>query len=130
MFALNRHSPKAIVQRYVRCLNARDLGGLSSLIHPHCQLIDSFGGRIEGHDAIVAATERFFALEPHFHLTVDKLVEHEGDILLRGRTTATRPEFQAEAMWRACVEDRLVACWQSFGPSPSARLADVLGGRD
>ena len=122
-----RQSPEAIVRRYVGYLNGRDMDGVASLLHPRCQLIDAFGGRIEGHTNVVGATQRLFILEPKFHVRIKTLVMHEGDVLLRGHTSAERAEFQAEAMWRARVEDGLIICWQSFGPEPSARLAELLG---
>lgn len=116
-----------IVRRYVAFLNARNVIGLSSLLHPDCCLIDSYGERIEGRDAVMQATNRFFELEPNFYLRIDTLVVHERDIMLRGQAIATRPEFSADAMWRASVESGLIMCWQSFGPNASARLAKMLG---
>lgn len=128
MFGLGRGSAKTIVRRYVACLNARDLPGVAALLHRECRFIDSHGEWIEGSANVIAATKRFFAIEPAFRLEVDALVEHEGDILLRGRALATHEEFSRDALWRARVEDSLVICWQSFGPQGSPRLARILRG--
>ena len=118
MFALGRPSAKAIVRRYLACLNARDIDGVAALLHPDCRLIDSYGEWIEGADRIIAATKRLLTLEPAFRIRVDALVEHEGEIFLRGKTFAESAEFLADAFWRARVEDSLIKCWQSFGPVP------------
>lgn len=128
VFGLVRKASESIVRRYVGFPNARNLPGVISLLHPDCCLIDSFGDRIDGRDAVVAATERFFDLEPSFHMRINALIEHQGDILLRGETQASRPEFHANATWRARIENDLILCWQSFGLQASARLAHLLGG--
>lgn len=109
------------------CLNARDLAGIAALLHPDCRLIDSYGEWIDGPNAVIAATERLFALDSAFKIRIDTLVELEGEIFLRGRTFAERAEFQANAFWRARIEDGLIRSWQSFGPVPSGHLARILG---
>ena len=126
MFGLGRSTAKAIVRRYVARLNARDVDGIAALLHPSCRLIDSHGEWIEGREAIVAATRRFFELEGQFRLKLHTLVEHDGEWLLRGSTAAERSEFRTEALWRARVEDGLVIFWQSFGPQSSPRLTRIL----
>ncbi len=128
MFGLGRSSAKAIVRRYIACLNARDLAGVSALLHPDCRLIDSHGQWIEGRAAIIAATERFFAIEPAFKMTVHAIVEHDGEILLRGETAATQEIFRQDALWRARVVEGRVISWQSFGPNGSPHLAQLLRG--
>jgi hypothetical protein len=128
VFGLGRPSAKTIVRRYVACLNARDLPGVAALLHPQCRFIDSHGEWIEGRSNIIAATERFFAIEPAFRLRIDTLVEHEGEILLKGEASAMHDEFNKDALWRARVEDNLVVYWQSFGPQGSPHLARILRG--
>ncbi|RYG87259.1 MAG: nuclear transport factor 2 family protein [Alphaproteobacteria bacterium] len=127
VFRIGLRSARRMVRRYVAFLNARDLDGIAGLLHERCCLVDRYGDRIEGREAVIRATERFFELEPHFYLRIDALVEHEGDIMLRGQAIATRPEFQADAMWRVSFEHGLISCWASFGPHASARLAQLLG---
>ena len=130
MFGLGRRSGKAIVRQYIGCLNARDLDGVAALLHPECRFIDSHGEWIEGRDAIIAATARFFAIEPRFRIKVDSLSDHQGEILLRGKASASRPEFTTDALWRARVEQGGIVYWQSFGPQTSPRLARILAGKD
>jgi hypothetical protein len=128
MFGFGRQSDKTIVRRYIACLNARNLAGIEELLHADCRFIDSHGEWIEGRQAIVAATERFFAIEPAFRLQIDTLIEHDEEILLKGKALATQEEFRKDALWRARVEDRLIILWQSFGPQGSPRLARILRG--
>ena len=128
MFGLRRSASKKVVRRYVACLNARDSEGIAVLLHPDCRFIDSHGEWIEGRDAIIAATRRFFSLERRFRLTIDTIVEHDGEILLRGRADAEREEFRRDALWKARVEDGAIVCWQSFGPQSAPRLARILRG--
>ncbi|WP_133365758.1 nuclear transport factor 2 family protein [Qipengyuania sediminis] len=129
MFGLGRRSGKRIVRRYVACLNARDLNGVAALLHPDCRFIDSHGEWIEGRDAIIAATQRFFAIEPRFRMRLDSVVDHGGEILIRGEALASRPEFTADALWCSRVEEGKVVFWQSFGPQTSPRLARILSGQ-
>lgn len=128
MFGLGRPSGKVIVRRYIACLNARNVPGVSALLHPECRLIDSHGQWIEGRGAIIAATERFFAIEPDFRLVIHAIVETDGEILLRGESFATLEEFRRNALWRARVQDGLIIYWQSFGPDGSPDLARILRG--
>jgi hypothetical protein len=128
VFGLGRRSAKSVVRRYVACLNARDVAGIGALLHPACRFIDSHGEWIEGRENIIAATARFFAIEPAFRLAIEAVIEHRGEILLRGKALATHEEFRRDALWLAQVEDGLVRCWQSFGPQGSPRLARILRG--
>lgn len=126
MFGLGRTTAKTIVRRYIACLNARDVDGIGALLHPRCRFIDSHGEWIEGREAIIAATRRFFALESRFHLKLNTLVDQEGEVLLRGESTAELEEFRRESLWRARTEEGRIIFWQSFGPQSSPRLARIL----
>lgn len=126
MFGLGRPTARKVVRRYVDRLNARDVDGIALLLHPHCRFIDSHGEWIEGREAIVAATRRFFAIERKFRLNLEAVVEHEGEVLLRGKASAERAEFRQDALWKARVEGGKIIFWQSFGPQSSPRLARIL----
>lgn len=130
MFGLGGSRAKKTVRRYVVCLNARDVEGVAALLHPDCRFIDSHGEWIEGREAIIAATRRFFAIEPKFRLTLEAVVEHDGEVLLRGKTDAEHAEFRQDALWKARIEEGTIVFWQSFGPHSSPRLARILGAND
>lgn len=128
VFGLGKPSGKQIVRRYVAALNARDIAGIAPLLHPRCRFIDSHGEWIEGREAIVAATQRFFAIEPRFRLRIDSVVEHDGELLLRGEAFASNPLFADDAIWSARIEDGGIVFWQAFGPQSAPRLARILSG--
>lgn len=128
MFGLGNSTSKKVVRRYVACLNARDLDGIAVLLHPNCRFVDSHGEWIEGRNAIIAATRRFFSLERRFRLTLHAIVEHDGEILLRGKADAEHEEFRQDALWKARVENGAIIFWQSFGPQTAPRLARILRG--
>lgn len=128
MFGFGSKSAETIVKRYVALLNARDRDGIAALLHANCRFVDSRGEWIDGHDNIVLATDRFFALEPRFVLTADSVVQHQGEVLLRGSTSAERPELRTDMLWRARVDHGKLVFWQSYGPSSSLHLARILGG--
>jgi ketosteroid isomerase-like protein len=130
LFGLGNSAAKKVVRRYVACLNARDLDGVAALLHPECRFIDSHGDWIEGREAIIAATRHFFAIEHRFRLTLETIVEHDGEILLRGKADAEREEFRQDALWKARIEDGAILCWQSFGPQSAPRLARILRSAD
>lgn len=126
MFGWGKSTDGKIVRRYVAALNARDVDRVAELLHPDCRFIDSHGEWIEGRDAIIAATRRFFALEKAFRLKLDAVIEHDGEVLLRGKAEAEQPEFRRDALWKARVEGGKIIFWQSFGPQDSPRLARIL----
>lgn len=126
MFGFSRRSAKRIVRRYVTCFNRRDIAGIADLLHPDCCLIDNFGERIEGRASVVEATRQLFAMDPDLSLRVDTVVEHEGDLMLRGHASASIPELAGPAMWRATCKEGLIICWQSFGPDEQAHLVEML----
>ncbi len=128
MFGFGSSTAENVIRRYVALLNARDSEGIAALLHPDCRFIDSRGEWIDGRDNVALATERFFALEPRFVLTADSVIPHKGEVLLRGTTSAERPELRTDILWRARVEQRLLILWQSYGPSSSLHLARILGG--
>lgn len=128
MFGFGSKAAENVVRRYVVLLNARDRDGIADLLHPACRFVDSRGEWIDGRETALRATDNFFALEPRFELTIDSVVKHEGEVLLRGVTSAHRPELRTDILWRARVKEGKLILWQSYGPSSSLHLARILAG--
>lgn len=130
MFGLGRKKSVKVVDRYVSALNARDSGRIAYLLAPDCRYVDSQGDYIEGREAIVDATERFFDLEQHYRLSPTSRVERDGEVLLRGSASADDPRLSTDTLWKARVQRGKITHWQSYGPPDAPHLARIIGGTD
>lgn len=123
-----RHHSLKTSQRYIDCVNARDLAGLRAVLAESCRLIDAGGGWMEGRETCLAAFERFFALEPNYRLEIASMSRNGQDVLIKGRSTASDPRFAASTLFRArCYENQLHE-WQSYSAAKGAAVCRLLIG--
>ena len=114
-----------VVRAYIDAFNARDLAGVERLLAPECKFIASKGGYVEGREAAVEATRRFFAMPIEFALEASELVRHGDDVLVRGEMRSSDPHLANDSLWRARSDGRHLLEWQSFARGnalPFARL--------
>jgi uncharacterized protein (TIGR02246 family) len=84
---MNAHSPEEIHALIGAAFNAADREGLAQLYEEDATVIGvpPEGGRVSGRDAILAATEPIFALEPTARLEVVEKLEGDGLAMAQGR---------------------------------------------
>ena len=114
-----------VAMQLVAALNTRSSRRVSELITPDCRFIDNTGGTIEGAQAIGAATERFFELDPSFRLEITGKTVRGDDALLSGHSRSNEPSLNHDTLWRAKVRGRKISEFQSYGTQP-VRLSQIL----
>lgn len=130
MFGLQSKKSIPVTRRYIAALNARDPEAIESLLAENCRVVDSRGGWVEGRDAVMQATRRFFEIEHRFKVEESSMVMRAGDVLIRGRTRASDPRLAQDTLWLARVRDGRVTYWQSFGAGNPPALARILAPDD
>ena len=130
MFGLQSRKPIPVTRRYIAALNARDPDAMEELLAENCRVVDSRGGWVEGRDAVMNATRRFFEMEPRFTVQESSMVMRAGDVLIRGRAKASDPRLAQDTLWIARVRDGRVVYWQSFGAGEPPALARILAPED
>lgn len=126
MFGWKTRRPVKVARKYVAAVNARDVQGVASLLADECRYVDSRGDWIDGRENVLTATRRFFELEENFRFEDTEMVLHDGDVLIRGSTSADDPRLAQDTLWRARVEDGKIAHWQSFGAGEPVALVRIL----
>jgi hypothetical protein len=121
-----RSAPLKTSRRYVDCVNARDLDGLRELLSHDCRLIDARGDWIDGREDCLKALERFFALEPNYHLHIETIGRHRDEVLITGYTTADDPRFATSTAFRLRADARHLHEWQSYSAVRGPRICRLL----
>lgn len=125
MFQWRTPEPIRVVRRYLAAMNARDAERVETLLDEHVRYVDSRGEWIQGRDNVATATRRFFALEPSYNLHDMTIVMHDGDVLLKGKASASEERLTHDTLWRARTRKGKVVHWQSYGDDSPA-LARIL----
>ena len=99
-------------------------------IGPACRFIDSGGEAIVGKENCVAASRRFFELEPAFRLTIDSAAVHGDEVLITGHASASDSRLAQDEQWRARIDRGKVVEWQSYSRHRPVRLAHILAGEE
>ncbi|WP_338446339.1 nuclear transport factor 2 family protein [Pelagerythrobacter marensis] len=125
MFEWNTPEPIRVVKSYVAAMNSRDAERVDALLDEHVRYVDSRGEWIEGRENVATATRRLFELDPEYKMHDMTIVMHEGDVLLKGRTSACEERLAHDTLWRARARGGKLTHWQSYGEDSPA-LARIL----
>lgn len=125
MFDWRTPEPIRVVRRYLAAMNARDAERVESLLDERIRFVDSRGEWIEGRENVATATRRFFELEPNYNMHDMQIVMHDGDVLLKGRASASEERLTHDTLWRARTRRGKLLHWQSYGED-SLALARIL----
>jgi ketosteroid isomerase-like protein len=107
--------PKAVVQRFNKAINARDLEGLVALMTEDHAFIDSSGDVERGKETMKAGWQTFFERYPDYQ-NIFEAFSVDGDrVAMRGYSTCSNePVLDGPAIWTARVRDGLVSEWRVF----------------
>ena len=120
----------AVIRAFVRCINARDAGGLARLMTDDHTFTDSLGAQVVGKEAMRTAWVAYFFLIPDYTIAVQTMVQAERTFAVFGTargTCAVDGHLSPEDSWeiplaiRAVVRDALVAEWQVFADNEPVR---------
>lgn len=114
--------PKLTALHFNEAINGRDIVALSALMTEGHRFIDSAGQQRLGIQAVRAAWEGFFAAFPDYKNVVETVTERqEGEVVLIGRSICSVPMLAGPALWRARIDQGLVAEWQVYEDDERSR---------
>ncbi len=121
---------RAMVRRFIACINRGDVNGLAGLMTDDHLFIDGMGNRVRIRRAMARGWAGYFAMVPDYAIEVE-------DVFVRGRTIAvlgfaggsyvspsTRRSagtWRVPAAWRAVVRRGRVAEWQVYADNEPIR---------
>jgi ketosteroid isomerase-like protein len=123
-------TPLETVQRFVNCINARDFVGLTAMMTPDHQFVDSLGNVVTGRESMREGWRQYFRMVPDYHIDVTRSFGDGPEVVLLGSARGTYSRdgrldaadaWQTPAAWHAIVRDGLVAKWQVFADNEPIR---------
>lgn len=116
---------KAVVQRFLDALEARDLDSLALLLTEDFTYIDSWREGVTGRDRVLSALATLFEMDPDFGIEVDRMDWRDPHVLMTGRVNSRSFGMGRRAVWQVLVCDGRVAqyqAWAEGGPPPMSRM--------
>jgi 3-methyladenine DNA glycosylase AlkD/ketosteroid isomerase-like protein len=119
--------PAQVTLRFVDCINARDLEGLTALMSEQHTFVDLAGDEQHGRVLMRAGWQSYFSSFPHYRIYLARIFVTDDTVTLIGRTTGSHlglpdeVEFQDLLIWVARVEDERVAEWRLYPDTPENR---------
>lgn len=117
---------KALAERFVAAVNARDIPSMRAIVTENFTYIDSWREGVVGREEVLEGTSRLFAADPGFALEVETTSFNDPHVLMRGWVNSSNPDVgRRRAVWRALCEGDRIAEWQAWaeGKPPSMTRA-------
>jgi len=123
-------SPAETVKRFIDQINAHDVEGLSVLLTPDHQFIDSLGAVIVGRETMREGWRQYFQMVPDYHIEITHSFSDGGEVALLGSAGGTYARdksmkladaWETPAAWHAVVRDGLIAEWQVYADNEPIR---------
>jgi ketosteroid isomerase-like protein len=109
-----------ILQAFIACINAHDVGGLGELMSDDHSFIDAHGNEVRGKEKMIAGWRGYFEWFPDYYIEVTDVLEGSGPtVAIFGFAGGSFKGKQSEswrlpAAWKAMVKDGRVTLWQVF----------------
>jgi ketosteroid isomerase-like protein len=116
-------SPTDVVRTFVMRINAHDNAGLTALMSPQYEFIDSLGNKLP-YAMASEGWKHYFAMVPDYWIRLDQIVSESDVVIAVGQAGGTfvpaggqvQPgnRWEAPAAWRAVVGDGKVVQWRVY----------------
>ena len=107
--------PAAVVRRFNRCIDRKDLSGLWDVMSDDPTLIDSAGNILRGKADCIKAWKDFFALWPDYRNVFDEVADRGGGrIAVRGHSVCSDRCLNIPALWSVQVTRSKVSLWRVY----------------
>lgn len=110
----NAKDPKLTVLEFNRCINQRDIKGLSELMAEDYTFIDSSDDVHTGKENMVAGWKNFFDTYPDYRNHFELLETRGNGIYILGYSRCEYDPLDGPAIWTAHVENDLVVEWRVY----------------
>jgi ketosteroid isomerase-like protein len=123
-------SAESVAQAFVRAINRQDVEGLVGLMAPEHRFVDSMGAPVEGRETMRVGWAAYFRMIPDYSIAVEETFCDGPVVVMLGMAQGTytadgklRAEnrWETPAVFRAFVEDGLVAEWQVYADNEPLR---------
>jgi len=112
---------KEIVLQFNECINNQDSEKLSELMAPDYTFIDSSGEVTVGKDRNIKGWMDFFDLFPDYSNHFQTIESKGNEVVAVGYSTCSDDRLDGPAIWKARIENNLVAEWRVYLDTPENR---------
>jgi ketosteroid isomerase-like protein len=125
-------SAVAVAQRFVDCINQRDLAGLATLMSVDHDLVVFDEEPLVGKGANVEAWRGYFESFPRYVIYPRRIAERNGSVAILGHTTGSHlgmsdeDERDLTLIWVATIEGGAVARWRLIEDNAANRRTWAL----
>jgi ketosteroid isomerase-like protein len=115
---MERAAVIAMLDEFVRCINAHDAKSIVSLCTGDHIFIDSLGSQVSGQEQLEQAWAGYFSLFPDYRIEIEAAASQDALVLACGFASAThaasKKSWRIPAAWRAIVRNGHIAEWQVY----------------
>ncbi len=119
--------PKLTALQFNECINRQDICGLSSLMTDDHTFIDRKGEVVAGKEAMTKGWIDFFGSFPEYRNTFLRVESHGDLVVLYGYATWEKGAAPDHAIWKATIENDLVAEWRIYEEGAFRGVSGVPG---
>ncbi|HMS64114.1 MAG TPA: nuclear transport factor 2 family protein [Ignavibacteria bacterium] len=122
---------------FLEKINKHDINGISELMSPDHEFMDSMGIIVKGKKGMIKAWKGFFSWFPDYEITAMNTLLTDDSVGFFGVANGTfnnekeisSNKFTIPASWRAKVKDGLITEWQVFADNEVVRNILTENGR-
>lgn len=104
----------SVAMEFNRCINNRDLNGLSTLMtDDHC-FTDTLHNTVTGKAACTEAWKGFFNTFPDYRNIFETITMNDRKVCITGRSTCTFEALNGPALWSAKTEGDKIQEWRVY----------------
>ncbi len=118
---MNSRDPKLIALLFNECITNQNLEGLSALMSEDHTFIDHTGAISRPKDFMINAWKSFFAACPKYKNTFSRLESASSTVSIVGHAFWSEEKPFDPVLWRARIENDLVAEWRIYEDTPENR---------
>jgi len=118
---MNLKDPKMVVLAFNECINSCNIEGLAALMAEDCVFIDSGGGILSGKGKNLKGWLDFFAMFPDYRNHFSILESRGNEVMVIGHSTCSDERLNGPSLWKAVVENDLIAEWRVLSDTPDER---------
>lgn len=117
--SLRMETPLSVIHKFVACINAADVAGITSLMTEDHRFIDATGGIHSGRQQVSAGWTQYFGLFPDYHIEIESAVGAGDVVAAFGWVSGSfhgesGKAFKFPAAFRGTVRDSQVAEWRVY----------------
>jgi hypothetical protein len=106
--------PKLVALQFNECINNQDVEGLARLMSEDHVFIDRDNNVTRSKKEMLKSWSKFFDMFPDYRNIFDRVDSRENVVVLRGFAYWSEDNPHDAAIWKATIENDLVAEWRIY----------------